>query len=381
MRTDDCAIVVGVARYFDSASFPTLRGPVNDVARMVDWLTSPSGGDVPPENIRTLRTEDDLLNLLESPTDDDVWQPSRARIEQKIHSLVLDNKRKIINRPNGRLYLYFSGHGFTSDREDVRSAALFTAEAGGMVQANICGTLCAEALSRLAAFGQIVLIMDCCRDVKLTVRYDGLMLADASAPGSERVSVLSIYAAPKGGKAQEGALVEGGPTVGFMTHALLTSLREMPPDILGRVSASALDNYLAMNWATWFNGPTAPPKPRILLPYSDQAPIYFTSGRPDLVDQEFSVPAARDPGLELWLLSSLPASSALPVIKGTVAGDHIHWARENVDSQLDVPLSAPDAQGRQRFTLRLLKIPYEIYASDPPGSKRDFIGGDGCVDL
>lgn len=381
VATDDCAIVVGVARYRDSANYPTLKGPINDVQHIVEWLEDPKRGAVPTANIRKLVTTQALLDLpdppLQSPPPRE-WQPSRASIEEDIYSLVLDSAQRLIHRPNGRLYLYFSGHGFTSDKEDVRSAALFTADAGGAVPANFCGTLCAEALSKLGVFGQIVLIMDCCRDVKLTAPYDGLLITDATAPNANQVSVLEVYAAPKGGKAQEG-VTEDGLTGGFMTHALLKSIAEVPPDIIGRISASALDNYMAMHWSDLVPTTTAPPKPRILQPPSDQAPIYFASGRTDLVDQEFSIAADVNPNLELYL-QSFPTSD-LPRIRGVLADDKVRWTGNTVDSQVDVELSAPDAQGRRRFTLRLIRVPHEVYALMPEATRLPFIPGNGRVNL
>lgn len=383
MAADDCAILVGVARYIDSSRYPKLGGPVNDVAHMYDWLTSPNGGGVPPINIRTVTTSNDLLKLPDPPPDDfefERWQPSKSKVEGDVFSLILDRKRTVIPRPGGRLYLYFSGHGFTNDRAEINSAALYTADAGGDSQPNVCGTLYAEAIRKLAAFGQIVLIMDCCRDVKVTSRYDLINLTDASAPNVEKVSVLSVYATPKGGKAQEGVVDPGGPTVGFLTHALLRSFKEIPPDILGRVSASALDNYMAMNWSQWFDGRVAPPKPRIIPSYSDQAPIYFASAQ-DLVDQEFSVATDANETREIWLQSAPPKRSSLASISAMISSDAIFWKRESIDSQVNIPLSAPDATGRKRFKLRLRPIGYEILFDDPAANTRTFTAGGICVDL
>lgn len=379
MAADDCAIVVGVARYFEPATYPPLQGPVHDVASVYKWLTSKSGGDVPKQNIRKLVTAKKLL-ASPAPVPGSVkiheWQPSVASIESNVFSLILDKNRRFIPRPNGRLYLYFSGHGFTSER-DGYGAALFTAEAGGNHPANLGGTLFAEAIAKMGVFGQIVLIMDCCRDALATSPYGRLTLTDAEAPNAQSVVRMEIYAVPKGGKAQEGELEPGGPTAGYLTNAVLRALREIPPNVVGQVSAQRLADYISVAWDRLIPAGTSPPKPRIQHPFG-QATMYFPTGRENLVDQEFSVRAARSPDFKVWLESRHP-NMDLPRNMATFSRDFVSWTGS--DPRVDVPLSAPDAAGRQTFTLRLLPIAHELNTSVPAPAPLVFTPGGACVDL
>jgi hypothetical protein len=328
-----------------------------------------------------LLTAQELLDLSDPiPTDlpAEVWRPTAEDIRTQLYSIIFDNQQNFIKRPKSRLYLYFSGHGFTSDLQPSSSAALFTAEAAGNNPANLGGTLCAEALAKVAIFGQIVLIMDCCRDAFGTKPYGQIVVTDAEAPSAQCVPVMQIYAGPKGAKAQEGELQPGGPTVGYLTHAVLKALREVPPNVLGQVSARRLDDYISMKWPKLCPLGTSPPKPRIASPSADQAPIYFTCNRDDLVDQQFSVPSVRSGDFKVYLRSSMP-NGDLPQNDATFTDKVVSWIGS--DPRLDVPLSEPDEAGRQTFTLRLLTIPHDILSPGIGGVPLVFNPGGDRVDL
>lgn len=381
MAKDDCAVLVGIARYFEPSTYPPLQGPVHDVASVYDWLIHKSGGDVPKANIRMLVTGEDLLaKPYPKPEDFELsaWKPSLASITAEVFSLIFDTKKHFIQRPNGRLYLYFSGHGFTNEKVG-NGAALFTAEAGGDDHANLGGTLCAEALANMRVFGQIVLIMDCCRDELSASPYGRLNLTDAEADGAQRVPRLEIYAGPKGVRAQEGALSPEGPIAGYLTNAVLRALREAPPNVVGQISANRLNEYITWNWSSLVPAGSEPPTPRIHPPFTDQAVMYFPSGRQELVDQEFSVPVDRSPDFKLWLQSVAP-NWELPRNVGMFTDNIVTWVGS--DPPIDIKLSQPNDAGRQTFTLRLLAIPHEWQMNVPGRTTPSiFTPGGGRVDL
>jgi len=381
VAADDCAVLVGIARYFESSTYPPLQGPVHDVASVYEWLISKSGGDVPEANIRKLVTDKGLFdnpNLKPEDVDLSEWKPSLASITSSVFSLIFDRHKRFIRRPNGRLYLYFSGHGFTNEKVGS-GAALFTAEAGGDDHANLGGTLCAEALANMRIFGQIVLIMDCCRDELSASPYGRLNLTDAEADGAQRVPRLEIYAGPKGARAQEGALTPDGPIAGYLTNAVLRALREMPPNVVGQISANRLNDYISWNWSRLVPDGTEPPKPRIHPPFTDQTVMYFPSGREELVDQEFSVPVDRSPDFKVWLQSMAP-NSELPRNVGMFTDKIVTWVGS--DPPIDIELSKPNDAGRQTFALRLLAIPHDLQMNVPDRTAPlIFTPGGGRVDL
>jgi len=91
VAADDCAVLVGIARYFESSTYPPLQGPVHDVASVYEWLISKSGGDVPEANIRKLVTDKGLFdnpNLKPEDVDLSEWKPSLASITSSVFSLI-----------------------------------------------------------------------------------------------------------------------------------------------------------------------------------------------------------------------------------------------------------------------------------------------------
>ncbi len=82
------AVVVGISDYQDPA-IPDLRFAHRDAESFVDWLQSPSGGSVPPENIQTLLNE----------------QATQARVAMALTALMQQSK------PGEQAIVFFSGHG------------------------------------------------------------------------------------------------------------------------------------------------------------------------------------------------------------------------------------------------------------------------------
>src|SRR5918998_2951337 len=115
----DYAVVVGVARYPELSAegvVADLDGPNNDAQAVHDWLVDPEGGGLDPDNAKLIRSADfDWLDPLDA-------QPAAARIERELKWL----ERQTRDTAGGRLYLYFSGHGFSPVLEE---GALLTAEA------------------------------------------------------------------------------------------------------------------------------------------------------------------------------------------------------------------------------------------------------------
>lgn len=159
-RTDtDHAIVVGINHY---PAYDPLEGPERDARDFVSWLVAPDGGGVPRENIALILSSDTDPPAL-SASD---AQPTTEKIHHAIDAM-LDSARG--QYPIGRrLYLYLAGHGVTpqdGSMSDIRDAALLMANAAlGRVHA-LPGRRYADIFARAALFEEVVLFMDCCREV------------------------------------------------------------------------------------------------------------------------------------------------------------------------------------------------------------------------
>ncbi|SME97540.1 MULTISPECIES: caspase family protein [unclassified Pseudomonas] len=355
MAEHDYAILVGISRYRDAGKFPMLEGPLNDVELIREWLISPLGGAVPSAQIFSLITPELAVS--------EEWSPNRESFAKRFNAIALDQTTGDFVRREGRLYLYFSGHGFSKLTDQTTRAALYSADNLGMFQSNIAGTLYAEAAKRARLFREVVLIMDCCRDTESNVDYSSPDLNLFEHANTEGVRVFSMYAAPKRGKAQERELSDSnGKIVGLMTNALLRALQEAPCDIVGRVPGKVLMQYIGMNWQTWYPE-QAPPEPRIIPP--DNEDIFFQSGQA-LAIQRFLLPAASLEKIPLRLTSiSLNAA-------GILDGDAIVWQDANLSWRVKLDVSIL-GDGRREFCLALPIRDHELFSAT---SRCTFVPGE-----
>ncbi|VVN72674.1 hypothetical protein PS718_00521 [Pseudomonas fluorescens] len=361
MPQDDYAILVGISRYRDPDTYPPLEGPLNDVERLHAWLLADG---VPENNIRRLLTDQALLELTPEAVKQQpvsAWSPTYPLFSDTFMDLVQDPQTgKFLRRP-GRLYLYFSGHGFSVSKDQTPRAALFAANAFGIRVSNIAGSLFAETVQQGALFKEVVLIMDCCRDAEMNVAYNIPEINTVEDDGSEKVKVLQIYATQKRGKAQERILPDSdGKAVGLLTHALLKSLREAPTDVAGRIPSATLKGYVDLHWSDWFSAPV-PPSPRIITPQTGD--IFFQSRKP-LSAQTFSISADTVVGTQLNL------QSAMLVATGTVTANTVVWIANNNAWKVDIPLEQAQADGRRMFKLLLSN---DEHVLSFPGTLRDSV--------
>lgn len=354
MAEYDYAILVGISRYRDTGKFPALEGPLNDVERIREWLVSPLGGAVPSKQVFSLITPE--------PAIPGEWSPNRESFARHFNAIALNPDTGDFVRREGRLYLYFSGHGFSRLTDQTTRAALYSADNMGMFQSNLAGTLYAEAVKRARLFREVVLIMDCCRDTESNVEYSPPDLNLFEHANTEGVRVFSMYAAPKRGKAQERELPgSNGKVVGLMTNALLRALQEAPCDIVGRVPGKVLMQYVGMNWQAWYPEQT-PPAPRIIPPDSED--VFFQSGQA-LEIQRFLLPAASLEKIPLRLTSnSLNAA-------GIVDGDVIVWQDASLSWRVKLDVSTL-ADGRREFSLALPVQDHELLSAT---SRLSFVPG------
>jgi hypothetical protein len=261
MAAGDYAILVGIKKYADESTFPELKGPPNDVALFTEWLTAADGGDVDPANIITIVSPP----AIPPSTDPDSFPPVTEAFKLAFKKLVRDNDGHFLSRP-GRLYLYFSGHGFCEKKSLTAQATLYAANATREFPENIYGTYYALQVRDKALFSEVVLIMDCCRDAEATRPPDVPPINEAGSGAAGDVKLFCAYAAPKGGKAQERVIEEREKKVyGLLTHALLKALKEARPDAGTCITGAALKRHLLETWNA-LCGDVPAPMPEIVPP-------------------------------------------------------------------------------------------------------------------
>ncbi|ABC30356.1 hypothetical protein HCH_03616 [Hahella chejuensis KCTC 2396] len=294
MASDDYAILVGISRYGDPERLPDLQGPVRDVKLMRDWLTSPTGGDVPATHVieivsdETGMTPADLsAGAVAGDDDDHTLPPLFQDFFKKFLKLVSKPDRSGYIYRDSRLYLYFSGHGFCQKYRREAHAALFVGNSSPIENWNIYGTYFAQWTKDQGLFSEIVLIMDCCRDAKLTQRPMPPPLPQPTNIGaSVSPKLFELYGAPRGGKAQERAIVaRNGEVHGLLTHAFLDALEHAEWGKTA-VPSQAVKNYLESQWRILCEGRPADP-PEVVVPSIGE--IYFQRKAAKLKSQRFKV--------------------------------------------------------------------------------------------
>lgn len=359
MAHENYAILVGIARYRGDTDYPPLDGPRQDVAHIRKWLVDPNGGNVPRHNISVLATPRTLLKP--APGADPAqlnWTPDQTAFIRAFQKITIENGQ--YNRRDSRLYLYFSGHGFSVAADTTDKAALFTANAFGISRPNIPGTVYAEAAKRVGLFREIVLIMDCCRDVQRNSPYSAYELDQTESGLAEKVRLFAMYATAKNGKAQEREFADNGRVYGLLTHALVSALDEAPTNVLGQVSSVNLCQYMKVRWEKWAAMDlSAPAPPRTVQ--SVAGDIFFGSRKP-LVAQPFVVRSTAASTVRL-------VSSQLDVV-GELSADRVCWSERNGANEISIPFD--DVAGERSFALKLAPCAHTLSVSGTPDTTMTF---------
>jgi len=233
---DDYAVVVGIDHY--AAELPMLQGCVNDAKLFESWLLDPGGGGLDRDHIaRICSVNPPNGKPLRDDVEDEILQYFRHRMQT--------------GRPRGRrLYLYFAGHGVTPKEPYDEDCGLVMANAVLLALRSLPGRFAAKRIGRAALFSEIVLFMDCCRQVNGTVVAScGLPdLSDPTQPATPRY--LYGFAAGWAMTASERMLPHPlDPTKpdlvqGVFTHTVLKGLRTAIDRKRQEVTSASLKDFV-----------------------------------------------------------------------------------------------------------------------------------------
>jgi Caspase domain len=231
----DFALVVGIDDY---TSFTPLHGSVNDAQHFHDWLTSPSGADVPEENIS--------LHL----SSGQAGEPRRDQVENKILPFI----EKYLNDgdPIGRrIYLFFAGHGI--DMGSLEDCGLVMADASPVASDRaIPGRRLATAFKHSHAFSEVILFMDCCREVQIPNPPTGELPILTALPKVEHSTSRMLHGLATQWQQVAGERLlpnpefsaeQGESVQGIFTYALLDGLKRAAGTD-GHITGGQLRNYV-----------------------------------------------------------------------------------------------------------------------------------------
>jgi hypothetical protein len=154
---DDWAIVIGVDHYPASASW-TLHGAVRDALSMRDWLLSPRGANVAPEN----------LTLLLGPDPDapaptvDFTAATHDNIVNAINGLLAKSKKS-----GARLFFYYSGHGLSVNADLSLKQGILASDFSRITSHKSLTVTSLFELFQSTSFRQQFFVIDACRNIPL----------------------------------------------------------------------------------------------------------------------------------------------------------------------------------------------------------------------
>lgn len=312
---NDHAIVVGIDSY--QPGIPALKGCVNDANLFYDWLVDPNGGGLNPANVElvTARVPGDGA----PPT----GRPDRGEIEDLIIQGYYRHKFDTGDRKGRRVYLYFAGHGVGPPSPNDEDCGFVMGNAVPLSLRSLLSRTTAKRMREANLFEEIVLFVDCCRELTEFVRADcDLPLLGGDARVVKRIPFLYGLAAPWAAASSEKLLphplnpAEASLIQGVFTHCLLRGLQSAT-DQAGQVTSSSLRSFVRS--AVQELLPTDD-NDRPAIDFSEDLPlITFGIGRPTgltvaratVGGRPIAKVIVRD-GLDLQIVARQSAAAALP---------------------------------------------------------------------
>lgn len=330
MEMQDWAIVVGITAY---PGLGELGGPERDARDFYDWVTSERGGAIDPDSGRaTLIISSDCQPappyesfLVAKPT---MEQVNDAFL--KLYVRAEENQKAGHRRRVGRrLYMYFAGHGFEPEIQVV----LLTANAAqGIWNHHVSGTGWAEWFYTAGYFQEVLLFMDCCRDIRPIISANPVLIQPTTG-GNDEKRRFYAYATDLGKKSWERKMADG-LVHGVFSTTLMKGLRGGACDSrTGEITSRSLQGYLMNNMKYFFDekeraDPQIRKQPRVpeyepdfIIARLDEIPKYpvTVSLPPELQNRELMLVSGAGQNLRIERLRSEGPTLSLELAKDVYA--------------------------------------------------------------
>src|ERR1043166_2518584 len=240
MPLADRALVVGINRY---QGISDLAGPENDAQAFFDWVTSPTGGGLDPNQAKLIRSSD-----FPAAASVDDERPAKEQIERfftEVDNAADANNRAGLGLKAGkRIWLFFSGHGFAPALDT--SGVLMANATLGRIH-NVSAMLWANRLYEGGWFDDVFLFQDAGRS---RIPNGGLNppFLDPQRPAPRNQQRRRFYAfSAKDRKLAKKLPFPDGQTRGIFTSTLLQGLSEARDPRTGAVTTTYLKEYLQAN--------------------------------------------------------------------------------------------------------------------------------------
>jgi hypothetical protein len=223
----DLALVMGVARYVDSDTYPQLEGPPADCTKFRDWLIN--AASVPANQVEMVTW---------NPTGPQPF-PTFADLNQALERLLFPARNRA-PRSGRRLYLFSAGH---CEAQGALDADVITADTARLIPASFPLTKIANRIRSSGLFREIVVFIDGCRTFTGTeVQPFTFNLALGSPEDVANVRYLVAFATQYNKLAYEDQF--GNEVRGIFSYALMEGLSGAARDDNGNVTNQSLALYL-----------------------------------------------------------------------------------------------------------------------------------------
>lgn len=241
---EDWALVVGITAY---PGLSELNGPEIDAKEFYEWVTSPAGGNIPPDSGRAKLIVSSGVVPPPPFGSANIAKPTDAMIKEVFDEwdeIAAKNLKDGAGRRVGRrLYLYFAGHGFEPDNH----VALFMANANDDRFHHLTASAYANFFYRSAYFEETLLFMDCCRDYHPGIAASPVHFPDRSSGKPEERKRFYGFATSWGKKSWERQM-DDGQVHGVFTATLMRALKGAACDRnTGEITTATLRSYLKEN--------------------------------------------------------------------------------------------------------------------------------------
>jgi len=226
----DYAFIIGINDYtpLEEDGLISLNAAINDAMDFEHWFLHESGGGSKERCKSVYSTRNPL-------------KPHQEEIDKQLTALLLEAKKD--PEQNRRLYFYFSGHGSGVDFDPTINALCLANWSGMNRNEALSSKEYHDLIINFGLFRQVVIFLDCCRDIKKYVVPRNPRINTVPAAGKHRAEVFWGYAAHYSYKGYEIA-TETGERRGIFTSVLMKGLRGAAANEEGIINSASLKRYL-----------------------------------------------------------------------------------------------------------------------------------------
>ena len=263
MSNSSHAVIIGLDGYQNNVK--KLQGAVNDAVAFNAWLIDPGprGGRVPDGNV---------VRFIEGVSDTVNYDAILKGMNRKIGLEPLNNSEAGVR---DRLYIYLAGHGITvthSLMDEGQLTVLLSLEFDPVDPGNQISVQAIKVgLDRLRYYKEVVLIMDCCRDLNYSAELTHFWASKLRRTGANisPPAVFAMYAVKSAQRTRE-FVAEDGKHRGYFTHALIRNLYNAV-DSSGKITFDSVS--IAMHNALDTAPEFIPPNASSKLVFSDSGDV------------------------------------------------------------------------------------------------------------